>query len=130
MHQAVEAGVSGQPRRVAAMADVAAFAPEVEAAAQAWRRRYHGEEDGGEEEGEEEGEQGEEGEEGEEEEEEGEDGEEGVEEGEEEGEEEGKEEGEEEEGEEEGEESGAAPSDLCFSLDEVPRIVPSHSAIT
>ena len=70
MHQAVEAGVSGQPLRVAAMADVAAFAPEVEAAAQAWRRRYHGDEDGGEEEGEEEGEEGgeedEEGEEGEE----------------------------------------------------------------
>ena len=52
VHEAVEAGVSGQPRRIAAMADVAAFAPEVEAAAQAWRRRYHGEEEG--EEGEEE----------------------------------------------------------------------------
>ena len=37
------------------------------------------------------------------------------------------EEGEEEE-EEEGEEGGAAPSDLCFSLDEVLGIVPSDSA--
>ena len=67
MHEAVEAGVSGQPRRIAAMADVAAFAPEVEAAAQAWRRRYHGEVEGEEEGGEgEEGEEAEEGEEGEE----------------------------------------------------------------